>query len=427
MSKRILLLLACLLPISGVLAQAGAALDVGLLQWNYYALASLNGADGGDYADWDGDGIHDICVAAEEGAREVCYLLGGAAVRPVVVGTWSGTGPEDVAIGDLTGDGKPDLAFFHQNELKVGFLHCSDNANGNTCSRVILLQTPHAVHNGFIADVDQDGYADIVYASARWDGNVTPGMQVVWLENPLPLDPTAPANWTKRIIGQDSTDASSAWGFTATGDYNRLGFVDLLNNGVRYLVVSERPSRRVSFYRGDDPYQSGWNRSVIAVQGSGEPKHMTAQDLDSDGDLDIAMTTRQGAILVWENKSLPNWFTFVQYQIDVIDSRGIGVSPMGIGLHDLDGDGRFELVVNEYHPSVPTNVYVYKMNTLSNWTRYTIASNTYAGDDIFFGDFNGDGRADIFSTWASTSGGQVYVLQQIPPLAPRVWLPVVLK
>ncbi|HBY93613.1 MAG TPA: hypothetical protein DEP84_06525 [Chloroflexi bacterium] len=400
-------------------------------EWAYRPLAVLNGADGGDYADFNGDGTRDMCVAAEEGKQAVCYLLDattGTVTRALELGTFSPPGPEDVAIGDLTKDGRPDLAYFRQGSNQVGFISCGDNGDTSTCRQVPFGGVIHPVHNGFIADVDRDGNQDIVYAASQWKQSTVPGQEVAWFENPYPTDPMKSTNWVRHVIRQSDSEAESAWGFPGTGEYNQLDFVDLFKNGTRYLIVSERLANRISFYSTADPTVA-WERVPIRVRGTGDnqPKHMTAQDVDGDGDIDLAVVLQQGPILVWENVGSPGALSFIQHEIDRIDDRGGIISPMGIGFHDLDGDGRFELVVNEYGEVPQTNVYIYTMNTISNWTRSVTIPVMYAGDDIFFDDINNDGMRDILSTWASPDSGQVYALLQGIAYRFQLWVPLLLK
>lgn len=433
--QRLRILLAILLPallfLSFPSGSVGSDVDGARQGWTYRPLARLVGADGGDYADFNGDGVRDMCVAAEEGRKAVCYLLdgtGATVTAAIEVGIFSPPGPEDVAVGDLTGDGRADLAYFRQGSNQVGFIHCGDNLDASTCQKVSLTGVTHPVHNGFITDVDQDGNQDVVYAASKWGSSTIPGAEVAWFENPFPTDPTKSSNWIKHIIAKDDSEFRSAWGFPGTGEYNQIGFVDLFKNGTRYLIVSERLANQISVYTAGDP-TTQWDQVTMWVEGTDEssPKHMTAQDVDADGDVDLAITLQQGGILLWENVGSPGALAFHQHEIDRVDDRGLGISPMGIGFHDLDNDGKFELVVNEYGNVAQTYMYIYEMKTISNWMRGMTIYLTYAGDDLFFDDINHDGAKDILSTWASVNDGSVYALLQKKSYKFKSWIPVFTK
>jgi len=367
--------------------------------WGYRTLGSENGADGGDYHFWDSDNQRDICIAAEETATAVCYLIQDTETATEVTIGSSLTDIEDVAIGNLTiDDNRNDLAYFLQGGQELGFYHCTDNTNGATCTKVTLYSAPYSVHNGFITDVDNDGYDDIIYISSLSSGNG----EVGWFENPYPTDPTVGGNWTKHII-----NASGLRGFSmgVGGDYNRGDFFTL--DGAERLIISNRFSESISIYTVDGS-NDNWSKTDISSSGN-EIRHISVKDLDGDGDLDIAgpakdTGTSDGKLIIWENTGS---LSFTQHVV----AAGL-TEPMGVGIHNVDSDDDLEIIVTEYDQSTYVNVLKYDMNSISNWTETTIYNQIYAGDDVFFEDLDSDGLSEVISTWDGSGSGQVFVLNQ---------------
>ncbi len=116
-------------------------------------------------ADLDGDGKPDM-AAANGGTNTVSIfrntsILGGAISFAANVDFPTGSYPQGLAIGDLDGDGKPDLAIANNNDNTVSLLR--NTSSSGTISFAARMDTPtgSGAYDLVISDFDGDGRPDI--------------------------------------------------------------------------------------------------------------------------------------------------------------------------------------------------------------------------------------------------------------------------
>jgi hypothetical protein len=124
--------------------------------------------------DFNGDGKPDLVVAGSSvaGSGGMDILLGngnGTFQNPSVV--LSSAGVNSIAVGDLNGDGKPDLVVAHYGTRDLGVLL----GNGNGTFRQQLLVGGGYFDSAAVADVNGDGIPDIVALNERGSLNVLLG------------------------------------------------------------------------------------------------------------------------------------------------------------------------------------------------------------------------------------------------------------
>ncbi len=121
-------------------------------------------------ADFDGDGKPDIAVANSDlNANSVSVLRNTASVGSITGSSFAskvdfstGSGPFSVAIGDMDGDGKPDLVVANNNSAPatISVLH-NTASSGSITSSSFAAKVDFATGNNpisvAIADLDGDG------------------------------------------------------------------------------------------------------------------------------------------------------------------------------------------------------------------------------------------------------------------------------
>jgi hypothetical protein len=118
---------------------------------NYAAGASPTALALGDL---DGDGKADLAVASGTGVSVL--INGGKGTFPVPASYAAGTNPYAVAIGDLNGDGKADLALGRGDGASVAF-----NLGSGTFTAAVNYKYEASFGSLVIGDVNGDGHPDL--------------------------------------------------------------------------------------------------------------------------------------------------------------------------------------------------------------------------------------------------------------------------
>ena len=162
----------------------------------------------------------------------------------------------------------------------------------------------------------------------------------------------------------------------------------------------------------------GWTKTVIKSSGSGGllgARSCGLGDIDSDGDLDIAVAidAGPGRLFWYQNPGgvlASDATEWNEYEIDATISRGADAQ-----VGDLDLDGNPDIV----YADVPGGIHCYfappDPSNVPGWVRATIAGDTY---HVSLVDFDGDGDLDVLR--AAAYSAAVSWLENPYPTNPRV-------
>ena len=334
-----------------------------------YTVASFNAGTNPSAAkigDLDGDGLNDIAVVNRQGDLQLFFNNGGGSFqRETLNGLWPSTAnTRDLDIGDLNGDGRPDIAVAFSTQTgavsvllnqgsrsfaaPVNYNSCSfskgvaigdldqdgdnDLADISGCNRSGILlnngQGAFALSGAYgdgsasmsiaLADLNRDGSKDIAYLNDSSvtillnNGNATFGSpQVYWV-------------W-------DAVDL-------ALGDFEGDGTVDIGTvssyYGLVFILINGGDGEMVSY-------------SEIPSYGSDAPTGMVVGDFNGDGrPLDFALIS-QGT------NTLTVFFNQGYYTYGHTNAINIGQTPVDIAAGNLDGDSLPDLVsVNQGSGSI---------------------------------------------------------------------------
>ena len=182
-------------------------------------------------ADVDGDGKMDI--ASVSGSDNQLSVFHNTATTGVIDSTSfasrvvfaTGNGPENVAAGDLNGDGKPELVVLNYLDQSVSiFRNTATSGVINSSSLVVNIDSPAGYIPNFVAigDIDGDGKADIVTCRSGNPG-VTPGGIAVLTNKvvvPITTSINTPmaGNAEMRILPNPNKGIFTVSGVTGTGN-----------------------------------------------------------------------------------------------------------------------------------------------------------------------------------------------------------------
>ena len=382
------------------------------------------------WADFDGDGADDL-AAGWRGKPS----YGVALYQRGVDRHWKRTemiddsmSCEDLAVGDLDGDGRPDIVaggratrnvriYWNQIEprwqrhrVAEGYKAWSavaadftgdqrpDVITNEMATRdyrtrlyvapdwkpVDLLDGIQVIHSA-VMDVDGDG--DLDYIGARY----SPGL-LFWLERPK--NPLAD-KWAFHVIDDAEKGGVDGIHGIILGDIDRDGRLDLVANSAQ--PKGAFPESLAWFKIGRDPRQP-WIRTVFASKDAPGLSHYHGiGDINGDGRPDIASAA----------KTLPhgNWFAWWEQP-----AGGAGRAPWkkheiasgqegatNILMADLNRDGKLDFAASRGHG------FGLVWFEAPSWTPHELGAALAGPHSLAIGDIDGDGTVDI-ATCAKDSG-----------------------
>lgn len=399
----------------------------------------LRGSDGLVMADLDADGHLDIVSVHEsddeyDGVPEGHIRIAFGSADPdrwelvtLAEGEEAGAA-EDVAVGDMNGDGHLDIVAACELAHLIYFENPGDDVRGTTWERVIppVTQGRGSFIRVFLADLNGDGRLEVVAPNkgaqdperARLDLKEISFFQIAgspldgdaWVEHPLTLVPW-PINARPIDLDGDG-DPDIVGGSVAEG---RIMWFE--NRGAGGFEFMEHPIDLVAG-RGVEP------NAVLATAGF----NMGFVDLSEDGRMDIVtldMPPLLGHRLIWlEQPAEPSgpWRVHLlgSYKPDSI---------VGIAVADIDGDGDPDIMTGGYSRGSrirdgeaaiedPLGRLAWWENPGemdADWTRHDISRRERGMFDKFEAhDMDGDGDIDFVGTRGNSgSYDGVFWLEQL--------------
>jgi hypothetical protein len=327
-------------------------------------------------------------------SQNVTILLGdgsggfaAATGSPIAVGM----SPTSLAVGDFNNDGKPDFVAdnFTGASLSV-FL------GDGTGSFVEAAGSPIAVTGGAIyvatGDFDADGLTDLATA------NFSPAGVGI-------------------LVGTGNGGFTPAPGspYPAGTTPQGLAVGDLNGDGRQDIAVANHASNNVSVLLG-----SGSNGTVGFLPAVGSPLPVSNGPATANGPASVAIGDVTGdgkPDIATANDNSNNSSVFVGNGVGrFVHMTGspfsTGMSPLGVAVGDLDGDGRADVAV----ANRGSNNVTVLLSTGSGLVTGPTPS-VSSPDSVVMADLNSDGRLDLATAKFATVGGASVLLNTAAPVA----------
>lgn len=241
--------------------------------------------------DLDGDGVIDVVTCADAGKR--CYITfrGASPVTVTLVSSMGHGNAMQAAIGDVDGDGRPDIVFGTRiGAAVVGWLRNPGAAvrDGNAWTYQQISQAGW-IMSVVPLDIDGDGDLDVAVSDraklldgtwglygSHWKEQQPGG---VWVDHPISQPAGSHANQTP---GDEM--------FLSVGDIDGDGDLDVVDCTSR----DSTPDSRIVIHRNDGGWLA-WTHTVLApVTNVGHCQGTAIGDIDGDGDQDIVVSNWKG-------------------------------------------------------------------------------------------------------------------------------------
>lgn len=357
--------------------------------------------------DIDGDHKPDLIGSKfENTATNLMMLLnqstvGNAAFTNTNLASLNANAPTGhLALGDLNGDGKLDLAasrsgttansvFLLRNTSTVG-------SPGFAAPIVLSLDVTHFARQVAIQDLNGDGKPEVIVANST--------------SNDLYI-------FKNESSGGTLTFNSTPIKISVTGASNTLALEiqDIDGDGKKDIVATQNQSNDL-FILKNTSSASDFTFSITKISLFGTFNDLASADFNRDGKLDLVITSVFGAqAVVLINQSTASTISF-QSPITLTTDTG----PFGVDVNDINGDGFADFII----PNRGTNtIHVYLHNGNLSPVGFTKSTLTTLKNNWFarVGDLDGDAKPDLaFTTFTNPSTFSVDILRNTNCHTPRI-------
>jgi len=195
--------------------------------------------------------------------------------------------------------------------------------------------------------------------------------------------------------------------FKIAGYATSVATGDLDNDGKPDVVTTNHDNKSISILKNNSQYTPN-SHPVLAAPINytllGQPVNVTISDVDGDGKLDLIVSQEPDIVSILRNTSTPGNISFAP-KVDITAQN----YTQDVKVADMDGDGKPEIIVTN---SLSTTFSIFKNQSVPG--HISFASNTdFTTNNLLqglgVGDFDGDGKIDIAVT--STDANYVSVFK----------------
>ena len=355
---------------------------------------TTNGGSSVAINDVDGDGKPDLVVTSQGSTISVLRNTStsgsiNASSFAAKVDFATGTTIYYVAMGDVDGDGKPDLVVANSNFVNISVFRntsTSGSISASSFAAKVDFATGTFPTSVAIGDVDGDGKPDLVVSSAG-------SSNISVLRN------------TSTSGTIDATSFAAKVDFAAGNFPYTVAIGDLDGDGKPDLVSANQNTGNVSVLRNTSTPGSITAAAKVDFPVGTTPRSLAISDVDGDGKPDLVVANSgSSTVSVLLNTSTSGSITAASFAAKV--DFATGASPYFVAIGDIDGDGKPDFVSanngSPYSISVLRNTST--SGSISAAAKVDFATGT-APLSVAIGDVDGDGIPEV----AAANNGATFV------------------
>jgi hypothetical protein len=279
---------------------------------------------------------------------------------------------------DYDGDGDLDLAigvFPNQTRLLINETLTAPNPFAATTPLVLDQRGPFLPYDFAWGDYNGDGFLDLA-AALPLDRRVRIYRNVAG--STLVPDAEIPTSMFR-------TPLAVGW-----GDLNGDGRID--------LAVADAPPRVYE-------YRDGKFQELLALPADsarGQSWSLGIVDIDNEGDLDLALTNRDGPSMLFSN-----FASLLAPTLSPVAATG-STAAASVAWADVDGDHDLDLLFGASQTTVGAKRYLNVLGSFPSSGMVSLSGSGFGPHAVAFGDVNADGQQDIALGPGTETGVQIY-------------------